>query len=633
MNVTRCFRYGVLCVSLAALATPILARTTTEPPVPAPGKLGQDLFIAVNRGDLTSVRSLLQRGADPNARNGLQFTPLFIAAASGQTEVIEALLQAGAKRDAPSPYGTALTFAALSGSVPSLKLLLARGADINPFRADGITVLMMVSRIGDAEIVRELLRRKADVNAKDSDGATALIFAAREGQEEAGRVLLGSGAAVDAADSHGWTPLMYAAVNGHAGFVQLLLEKGANVNARDKKGRTPLLLAATYADHPEVLRALLKAGADPRATDARNRTAEALATKRGHTQCAALLREHGGASTVTATREPQRSPRQAVQASLKLIERSITEFTQRTSCVSCHHEGLSRVATGVARQHGFSIDPAVTRAQLERINGMVNGTRPLHQQALNDPNTMKQVPLIEIAEVATTYTSILAGMAAHQQPANEGTAAMAMVMARQQSPNGAWEFTLKRVPMQSSFFTTTALAVQALRTYGPRTHATEVADRIRRAKGWLLTAPTETSEDRTFRLLGLKWAGASREEKQKAIEDLRAEQRADGGWPQTPHLQSDAYATGQALYALHLAGGLLVTDPLYQRGVQFLLRTQDADGSWFVNKRAIPANIYLDAAFPHGQSQYSSFNATCWATMALLQTIDRSQPSAQRAGK
>jgi ankyrin repeat protein len=633
MNLTRTFRNGVLFISLATCATPTLARSSTQAPVQSHGKLGQDLFLAVNRGDLTAVQSLLKRGADPNSRNGLEFTPLYLAAATGQTQVIEALLQAGAKLDAASPYGSALQFAALTGSAPALKLLLARGAGINPFRADGISVLMMASRAGDPESVSELLRRKAAVNAKDNNGETALSFAAREGQEAAGRLLLASGASVDAADSRRWTPLMYAAVNGHVGFVRLLLEKGANANAREAKGRTPLLLAATYGDHPAVIRALLDAGADPRAHDNGNRTALTLATARGNEESARLLGE-GAAAAVTAGGDgPRRSPRQAVQVSLKALQNSMKEFTQRTGCVSCHHEGLGRMATGAAQERGFAIDTAVARAQAERLNGAVTGMRPLHLKALTDPNTMKQVPLIEIAEVATGYTFMLAGLAAQKQPANEGTAAMAMVLARQQAPNGAWQFSLPRVPMQSSFFTTTAMAIQALRTYGPRAHAAEVAKRLQRAKEWLLTAPTETSEDRSYRLLGLKWVGTSREERQRALDELRAEQRPDGGWSQTAGLQSDAYATGQALYALTVGGGLPVTDPVFQRGAQFLLRTQDEDGTWFVHKRAIPVNNYFDAAFPHGESQYSSFNATCWASMALVQTINASQPRPRQAAR
>jgi ankyrin repeat protein len=633
MNAFRTFTHGVLFVGLAVLAAPALARTSAGALEPAQGKLGQDLFMAVNRGDHASVQSLLKRGADPDARNAIGLTPLFIAAASGQTQVIETLLHAGAKLDAPSPFGTALTFAAMAGNTPATKLLLARGADLNPFRPDGITVLMMAARTGNVEIISELLRRKTAIDTKDNDGATALIHAARQGHEAVGRLLLESGAAVDAVDSRRWTALMYAAVNGHTGFVRLLLEKGANVNAREVRGRTPLLLAVTSSDYPAVVRVLLDAGADPRAGGAGNRTALTLATARGHEESARLLRGHVTSPSLAGALGTERSPNQAVHASLKLIQRSVVEFTKRTGCVSCHHEGLGRMATGAAREHGFAIDAKLTRPQLERIRAVVSESRPLHQQALKDPEAMKQVPLIEIGEVPPSYGFILAAMAAEKQPANEGTAAMAMVLARQQSSDGAWRFILRRVPMQSSFFTMTALALQGLRTYGPRAHAAELAERIRRAKGWLLTAPPETSEDRSLRLLGLKWAGATREERQAAIEALRIEQRPDGGWSQTASLQSDAYATGQALYALHIGGGAPVTDPVYQRGVQFLLRTQEADGSWFVNKRAIPLNNYFDAAFPHGQSQYASFNATCWATMALLPTTIPPQPDRQRVAK
>jgi ankyrin repeat protein len=635
---SRCtFRLSLLflIVALAAPAMlpaqskpgkPATSRSSTDPPVPAQGKLGQDLFLTVGRGDLAGVRSLLKRGADPNARNGLQFTPLYIASATGQIEVMEALLHAGAKLEATSPYGTALTFAAMSGNAPAIKFLLSRGANVNVARVDGLTPLALASRAGVTEAVQDLLSRKADINAQDNDGATPLIFAAREGNQEVGNLLLASGARVDGADRHGWTPLMYAAVNGHAEFVQLLLDKGADPNAREAKGHTPLLLTAAYGDHPDVIRTLLKGGADAHATDAANRTAHAWAVARGYDSCAALL----GESAESATSTP-RSAREAVQISLKALEHSMLRFNQKTGCISCHQEGLGRMVTGAARDRGLALNPAVERAQLERINGAMNALEPLHRQALKDPEAMKNVPLIEIGEVVTGDSFLLAGMAAQHQPATKATEAMTMVVARQQLPEGNWRFLLPRVPMQSSFFTFTALSIKSLQTYGPRANAAEIAKRIQRAKAWLLTAPTATNEDRSFRLIGLKWAGASEQERQKAADELRAQQRPDGGWAQVDNLQSDAYATGQALYALHVASSLPTADPVYQRGIQFLLRTQDEDGSWFVNKRAMPANNYFDAGFPHGESQYSSFNGTCWATLALLQTIDRPQRQAAQS--
>ena len=174
--------------------------------------------------------------------------------------------------------------------------------------------------------------------------------------------------------------------------------------------------------------------------------------------------------------------------------------------------------------------------------------------------------------------------------------------------------------MQSSFFTFTAYSVQALNAYAPKSAASVVAARVARAKNWLMTAKAQTSEDRSSQLLGLKWAGASAKDRQTVVKTILKDQRADGGWAQVPNMPSDAYATGQALYALRVGGGMSVKDPVYMKGTRFLLLTQDEDGSWFTNKRAIPANNYFDSSFPHGESQYASFNATCWATLALLPT-------------
>jgi ankyrin repeat protein len=63
-------------------------RKTTDPPAPAQGKYGQDLFLAVDHRDLAKLKSLLKHGADPNSRNGLGFTPLYMASASHQPDAM-----------------------------------------------------------------------------------------------------------------------------------------------------------------------------------------------------------------------------------------------------------------------------------------------------------------------------------------------------------------------------------------------------------------------------------------------------------------------------------------------------------------------------------------------------------------
>ena len=99
---------------------------------------------------------------------------------------------------------------------------------------------------------------------------------------------------------------------------------------------------------------------------------------------------------------------------------------------------------------------------------------------------------------------------------------------------------------------------------------------------------------------------------------LMAEQRSDGGWAQLPTLTSDAYATGQALVALKTTGALKAGDAAYRRGVQFLLKTQMEDGSWYVRSRSIPFQPYFESDFPYGADQFISAAATNWASMALV---------------
>ena len=112
--------------------------------------------------------------------------------------------------------------------------------------------------------------------------------------------------------------------------------------------------------------------------------------------------------------------------------------------------------------------------------------------------------------------------------------------------------------------------------------------------------------------------GATRSAIEKAAQALLTLQQSDGGWAQLPSLSTDAYATGQALVALHESGALPVSSPAYQRGVRFLLNSQLEDGSWYVQSRALPVQPYFDSGFPHGHDQFISAAATNWAAMALI---------------
>ena len=136
-----------------------------------------------------------------------------------------------------------------------------------------------------------------------------------------------------------------------------------------------------------------------------------------------------------------------------------------------------------------------------------------------------------------------------------------------------------------------------------------------------------TTEDHAFAVLGLIWGGGSDAAIARAARALLALQRPDCGWRQLPALGSDAYASGQALVALRESRVVAVKDAAYQRGVQHLVNSQLADGSWYVRTRAPAIQPYFDSDFPHGPDQFISAAATNWAVMALLPAVAPASPA------
>jgi hypothetical protein len=220
-------------------------------------------------------------------------------------------------------------------------------------------------------------------------------------------------------------------------------------------------------------------------------------------------------------------------------------------------------------------------------------------------------------------------------PKNAYTDASVRVIKAMQTAQGHWSASEnRRPPMAAAEFQTAALAIYAIQHYAPAGEETTSEQAVVRAVAWLNRAKPRTTQDRAFQALGLAWGNAGSDATRRAIGALAAMQRADGGWSQLPLTESDAYATGQVLYALHTAGGMSITDPVYQKGVDYLLRTQAADGTWRVRSRSIWLQPYFESGFPYGQDQFISTAGTAWAAMALAAaaqppTITRSSRAAQ----
>ncbi len=198
---------------------------------------------------------------------------LLDAALNGRTSEVLTLLDAGAEVNAKDPLGrTALLLAIASGHVDTVQALVNAGASVNVKDWDGSTVLMQAAYGEHSQIVQALLETGADVNMRSPRGSTALIYAARKGRTENVQILLDSGAEVDAACEDGSTALLEAASLGHTETARVLLEAGANVNWRGENGSTALMRAAEIG-MTELVQILLNAGADVNLRDLDSRTA------------------------------------------------------------------------------------------------------------------------------------------------------------------------------------------------------------------------------------------------------------------------------------------------------------------------------------------------------------------------
>lgn len=216
-----------------------------------------------------------------------------------------------------------------------------------------------------------------------------------------------------------------------------------------------------------------------------------------------------------------------------------------------------------------------------------------------------------------TVSAILLGLSAEGFGATQATDAMAKFLLRQQMPDGHWIIAAHRPPIESNDIQIRATSMRALQLYGPRRERAEYDAAIRKAAQWIRRAQPRINGERAYQLPALGWSHAPKSIIQKAAHALIAEQRTDGDWSQLPTLTSDANAIGEALLALEQSGALVAADPVYRRGVEFLRRTQLADGSWYVWSRSIPIQPYFESGFPHGRDQFISAAATNWAVMAL----------------
>jgi hypothetical protein len=322
---------------------------------------------------------------------------------------------------------------------------------------------------------------------------------------------------------------------------------------------------------------------------------------------------------------PQQTLRIAAEKGLDLLVKTSPTFIQKGGCNSCHNQALPAAAQAFAQSKGIALGERI--AQLPGEISETTTERYLEYSVGGGAGVMALGFDFFAQSIART-------------PADARMRAQIHFVKGQQQPEGYWRggagalfggsqqggsrAASGRPPLTYDDFTPTAYMIRALSTYAPEAETEDTRARINRARSWLLATKAERTQERAFKVLGLKWSraeGRAIDTEARALETL---QRADGGWSQLPTLPSDAYATGIALFALYEAG-VPVTQPIYQAGLKYLLSTQAPDGTWHVKSRSLVFQPYFESGYPYGTDQWISAAGTAYATLAIIAAVEPGQ--------
>jgi len=274
----------------------------------------------------------------------------------------------------------------------------------------------------------------------------------------------------------------------------------------------------------------------------------------------------------------------ATERGLAFLAADAAKWNREHGCASCHHAGLVVWALHEAKQRGRSIDEPLlaelSKAIAEDGDGKTGIARP------------KDIPKA-INSKALYFALALAADPSPDEPTRKGLNRYLQTVREDQNDNGSWSAWPKSRPpiFGPSDDTVTSLATLALLS-APSADKPALKDDAKAVQSardagarWL--AETKSDDDpQSVALRLVVWSRLQRPTEKTAplVERIKARQNDDGGWSQSDDMSSDAWATGQALYALAHAR-LGADDPAIARGRAFLVGTQRNDGSWPMTSR------------------------------------------------
>lgn len=311
------------------------------------------------------------------------------------------------------------------------------------------------------------------------------------------------------------------------------------------------------------------------------------------------------AATPSASNPSDEQVRAAIQKSIPYLETAGVRWMEEKKCSSCHRVGSMVWTLGVARSQGFTVSDKLNEWYRWSVDELL---RPNDKGTPIGGGNKEGVAQVLMAQAYFPGESENAADFAHLQE----------IMLADQQQDGSWkpggQLPSQKRPLPettdvSTIWQTVAL-VERTEDKNEDKNPPALEQALQRINAQQKGASTEWYAAR----LVLASELGEQELVATLSEQLREQQREDGGWGWMLGDESDAFGTGLALYAL-LVAGTPRDDEAVRRGQEFLIDSQREDGSWAVKGTKEKKKTRVE--------ETAVYWGTAWAALALCESLPR----------